>query len=262
MKTTNTPDNVTLAYELTGQGPILITIAGALSDRHSATDLAQELSDTFQVLSYDRRGRGESSDSPEAAIELEIADIFTLAEKEGNGDSVVLYGHSSGASLALAAAAAHPEKVSALILYEPPFNNDPQAQERAIAFRKELEPLIQQKKSAEAAELFMQFVGIPVEVVAATKAGPMWQHIASLGLSLRHDFAVFNEEMSIPEDQARMVRAPTLIMAGDESYPFMTRTAAYLANLIKGSTLLILPGQSHNPEAGILATHIKEFFKP
>ena len=96
-------------------------VGGALSDRSGSSELAQLLASQFTVFSYDRRGRGDSTDTKPYSVRREIEDIEALIDSAGG--SAYVYGKSSGASLALQAAAALGEKVKKLALYEPPYND-------------------------------------------------------------------------------------------------------------------------------------------
>jgi alpha-beta hydrolase superfamily lysophospholipase len=76
------------------------------------------LSKNFTVLNYDCRGRGDSGDTQPYAVEREIEDIKALIDQAGG--SAALYGTSSGATLALKAAAGG-LGISKLVLWEPNF---------------------------------------------------------------------------------------------------------------------------------------------
>ncbi|MGZ5129367.1 MAG: alpha/beta fold hydrolase, partial [Actinomycetota bacterium] len=69
MDTVRSADGTTIAFERTGDGPPLIVVGGALSDRSAAADLAAVLAARFSVVAYDRRGRGDSGDTPPYAVE-------------------------------------------------------------------------------------------------------------------------------------------------------------------------------------------------
>ena len=57
-------DGTKIAFERTGEGPALIIIGGALNSRRSAGMLVHWLAPrTSPSKAYDRRGRGEISDS-------------------------------------------------------------------------------------------------------------------------------------------------------------------------------------------------------
>jgi pimeloyl-ACP methyl ester carboxylesterase len=75
------------------------------------------------VFGYDRRGRGDSGDTLPYAVDRAIEDIRALIEVAGG--TAALYGHSSGAALALDAALQLGDSVSKIAMYEPPCNGDP-----------------------------------------------------------------------------------------------------------------------------------------
>ncbi len=54
--TARSADGTKIAYERTGDGPVLILAGGALSNRHSAGALVPHLAETFSLLTFDRRG--------------------------------------------------------------------------------------------------------------------------------------------------------------------------------------------------------------
>jgi pimeloyl-ACP methyl ester carboxylesterase len=92
-------DGTLIAYERRGAGPAVIIVTGALCDRVSARPLAAALAPHLRVFAYDRRGRGDSGDTQPFAVEREIEDIDALIDEAG--ESAFVYGHSSGACLAL-----------------------------------------------------------------------------------------------------------------------------------------------------------------
>src|SRR5688572_4997218 len=103
MQVAQSADGTSIAYDRLGDGPPLIVIGGLLCDRAKTTPLAMELAARFTVINYDRRGRGESGDTPPYAVEREIEDLAALIAAIGG--KAVVYAHSSGAGLALHAAA-------------------------------------------------------------------------------------------------------------------------------------------------------------
>ena len=112
MRKARSKDGTSIAFDRAGQGPPLILVDGALCYRASGpmAPLAKLLAPHFTVFTYDRRGRGDSSDTRPYAVEREVEDIETLIEEAGG--SAFVYGTSSGAALALEAAARlgkHPE---------------------------------------------------------------------------------------------------------------------------------------------------------
>src|SRR6266516_7186205 len=125
-------DGTRIAYETTGDGQAVLIILGALNTRKSGTKLAKLLASRFTAVTYDRRGRGDSSDSASYAPEREVEDIAVLIDAVG--EPVCLYGHSSGAALAISAAVKLRKRVSKLAIYEAPYSLESTARKVAKAY--------------------------------------------------------------------------------------------------------------------------------
>jgi alpha-beta hydrolase superfamily lysophospholipase len=102
MNRVTSKDGTSIAYERQGSGPAVILVTGGLDDGSENAPLAAELAEHFSVYNYNRRGRGDSGDTPPYAVEREIEDIEALVAEAGG--SAHLYGVSTGAALALEAA--------------------------------------------------------------------------------------------------------------------------------------------------------------
>jgi len=111
-------DGTEIALDVSGDGSPLILITGALSNRASHGHLVELLAPEFTVFSYDRRGRGDSGDTPPYAVQREIEDLDAIIDAPA--EPVLLYGSSSGANLALQAALSG-LKITGLALWEPNF---------------------------------------------------------------------------------------------------------------------------------------------
>ncbi len=118
MPAVTSADGTAIAYEKNGAGPALVVVDGALTTRTSSSkaELIALLSPRLTVYTYDRRGRGDSGDTPPYAVAREIEDLDAVIEEAGG--SAALYGHSSGACLALDAAVAFGGRVGKLAMYE------------------------------------------------------------------------------------------------------------------------------------------------
>ena len=87
-------DGTRIAYDTWGKGPAVIVVGGALSDRSGSSELAQLLATHFTVYSYDRRGRGDSTDTKPYSVKREIEDIEALIDSAGG--SAYVYGKVVG----------------------------------------------------------------------------------------------------------------------------------------------------------------------
>jgi pimeloyl-ACP methyl ester carboxylesterase len=113
-------DGTTIAFDRIGDGSPVIIVGGAFSQRKYPylVQLAGLLAERFAVINYDRRGRGDSGDTQPYAVEREVEDLGALIDEVGGSASV--FGLSSGANLALEAAA-DGLAIVRLALWEPPF---------------------------------------------------------------------------------------------------------------------------------------------
>ena len=166
MKKVISKDGTEIAYDISGQGPALVLVDGALCYQSFGPmpELAKLLSPNFTVTTYDRRGRGGSGDTKPYALEREVEDIEALLDAAGG--SAFVFGTSSGACLALEAAIRLGKKVRKLAMYEPPYQSGNGAVAAWKDYRKQLNEFLATGRRGEAVVLFMQFVGTPAEQVA------------------------------------------------------------------------------------------------
>ena len=102
-------------------------------------------------------------------------------------------------------------------------------------------------------------VGLPLEFVAHARTQPFWQAQEALAHTLAYD-AMIMGDYSLPTERAAAVTVPTLVLAGEASFPFMRETARTLANTIPDGQHRTLEGQEHNVDPAALAPVLVEFF--
>jgi pimeloyl-ACP methyl ester carboxylesterase len=188
-------DGTHIAFSKTGQGDPVIIVNGAMGFREFYGDklLASMLSKDFTIYIYDRRGRGESTDSIPYSVAYEIEDIDALIEDAGG--SALLYGVSSGAALALhAAAKLGAAKVPRLALYEPPFGGDTEKDKQEFAAqRKQLHDSILHGNRGDAAAFFISALGTPPEALDGLRQSPEWPVMVGVEHTLAYDYAVLGD---------------------------------------------------------------------
>ena len=256
MNKVHSSDGTTIAFDRLGEGPPVILVCGQSTDRSSNAGVAALLAPDFTVFNYDRRGRGDSGDTPPYAVEREVEDIDALIHEAGG--SAFVYGMSSGAALALEAAASG-LAITKLALWEPPFVLDESRRPPADTARTYTE-LVSAGRRSDAVEFFMtKVVGLPPEFVAHARTQPFWQAQEALAHTLAYD-AMIMGDYSLPTERAASVTVPTLVIAGGESFPFMRETARALADVIPDARHRTLEGQEHNVDPEALAPVLEEFF--
>jgi pimeloyl-ACP methyl ester carboxylesterase len=261
MRLTESADGTKIAYAKQGAGPPLIVVDGAMSTRSSGSkpDLIDRLAPAFTVFSYDRRGRGDSGDTMPYAVQREIEDIAALIELAGG--AACLYGHSSGASLALEAAAALGGSVVGLAMYDAPYNDDADAKVAWGRYIEQLTDALADGRRGDAVAAFMRYIGTPADQVDAMRSAPFWPGMEALAPSLAYDHTgLLGADAAVPAGRAARVRCPALVMHGGASHPFMAVTARTLAEVMPDAELRTVQGQDHNVDPAVLAPILAHFF--
>ncbi len=252
-------DGTPIAFDKVGSGPALVLVDGAMGYRALGfgAPLVTLLTPHSAVITYDRRGRGESGNTLPFAVAREVEDIEALIDQAGG--SAFVYGISSGACLALEAAIALGNKIKKLALYEPPYNSAPEAKPAWKEYRNKLNQFLAADRRGDAVALFMQFVGVPAPMIEGMRQAPVWPMLEASAPTLPYDAAAIGEDRVVPVRRAAAVTAPTLVMNGTE-LPFMRVTATELAKAIPHAQHRTLEGQSHDVKPEALAPELIQFF--
>jgi pimeloyl-ACP methyl ester carboxylesterase len=257
--TTISKDGTAIAYEKTGMGPSIILVNGALAHRKldGEGDLAVKLAKNFTVIFYDRRGRGESTDTKPYAVEREIEDIKALVDEAGG--SVYLYGSSGGAALSLLAAEKlGPKNVAKLALFELPYGSD--TKQEFAKEKNKVNELVGDGKPGDAVTFFLERRGMPPDKMEAMKKSPEWNGLVRIGHTLVYDFEILGDG-TVPMDVAKNIVIPTLVMYGEKSFDFVSATADSVAKIIPGAVRKPLKDQTHDASPEAVAAVLLEFFR-
>ncbi len=261
MNTVRSGDGTSIAFDRSGGGPPVILVGGALSDRSAGTELASHLSPRLTVFAYDRRGRGDSGDTPPYAVEREVEDLEALIEEAGGSASV--FGHSSGGVLALEAAA-HGAAINKLAVYEPPFVVDDTRPLPPADYVSRLTELVSAGRRGDAVEYFLtRGPGVPGDVVAQMRTGPMWPAMEGLAHTIAYDGAIMGETMAgtpLPPERWASVTMPTLVLDGGDSPAWQRNAVRALAGILRDVRHRTLEGQTHGAAPEALAPVLLEFF--
>lgn len=253
-------DGTEIAFAKLGHGAPVILVDGALCSRAFGPlpNLAKLLAPHFTVFNYDRRGRNESGDKAPYAVQREVEDIEALINEAGGSASV--FGTSSGAALALAAAA-NRANIKKLALYEPPFIAGRRVGRSAPPDSEaQLRRLVDQGKRADAVKFFMvDMVGMPAIFTYIMRILPVWPKLKAVAHTLPYDAAVLGD-FSLPRERAASVAVPTLVMGGEKSPVELRGAVDAVAEAIPGAKLQMLKGQTHNVDVKVLAPVLVDFF--
>ncbi len=166
-------DGTAIVYDRIGQGPAVVIVGGILGDRSQQAPLAQLLASHCTVYNFDRRGRGESGDTPLYAVEREVEDLEAMLNAAGG--SAFVYGTSGCAVLCLEAAACGlSPKMKKLALWEPPYVVDESRPPVPQDYLEQLRKMLSEGRRGDMIELFFtKAVGMPAEFVAPMRQVPV-----------------------------------------------------------------------------------------
>ena len=266
MNTTTSKDGTTIAYERLGSGPPLVLVDGAFCRRAFGPmpDLAKLLAEHFTVFHYDRRGRGDSTDTAPYSVDREVDDLAAIVEAAGGSPN--MYGISSGAALAIRAVGSG-VSVKKLVVYEPPFALDGTHTPTPADFREQIAASIAAGRRDDAVKLFMKVVGVPAFGIFFMRLMPnVWPKLRAVAHTLPYDFALLGETQSggpLPDELREKlvaIRVPTLALAGGKSPEWMHHASKTVAQTVQSGTFQVVPGQDHNAAAKAMAPFLRTFF--
>jgi len=251
-------DGTRIAYDRTGSGPALILVDGAMCSRAfgPSEKLASQLASRFTVYRYDRRGRNDSGDTTPYSSAREVEDIAALIAAAGGSAS--LLGLSSGAALALEAAASG-LPIEQVVAYEPPYVDEGDTG-HGDAHERELARLVASGNRGGAIRYFLRdMVNVPAPVVFMMPLMPwIWGKLKAVAHTLPYDAAVMTQ-FKVPRGRFASIRRPVLVMHGSKTQERLKDAARAVATVIPGAQHRELPGQTHNVQPGVLSVAATEF---
>ncbi len=231
-----------LSYELKGKGPAIVLIHGGLADSRMWDDQFEEFARHYQVLRYDLRGFGKSA--PKLATFSHIDDLYALL-KYLHIEKASLVGVSLGGMIAADFTLEHPEMVSALVLtssglrgYQGPVNEQSVAAYRAA----------KEQGLEKAIELWLSH-----PFFASGRNNPAYERKTRAMLvdnfqSWGPDSVKIPWQWPATSTIARLpaIKAPTLIIVGDQDASTIQAVADILKDKIPGARKLVMTNVSHH----------------
>ena len=241
LETVTSEDGTEIAYEQTGSGPPLVLVHGTTADHTRWEPVRPAFDEHRTVYAMDRRGRGESGDGPEYALEREAEDVVAVVESIDG--PVTLLGHSYGGLCSLEAAL-QTDGLERLVLYEPPLPvGDPDRDTEPML--DEMDALIEAGEREDALVLFLgDLAGMPPAELDALRSAPNWPaRVGAVHTVLREERARKAYEF----DPARFasLTTPTLLLRGGDTAPLHENATAALDDALPDSRIVVLEGQAH-----------------
>jgi pimeloyl-ACP methyl ester carboxylesterase len=241
-------DGTSIAYDASGSGPTLVITGGAFNTRWSPGPLVGLLAPHFTVYTWDRRGRGDSGNTLPYAVEREVDDLAAVMAAAGG--SAFVYGHSSGAILALEAAMRGAD-IARLTVYEPPYVPG------NLAAMAGVQPALDAGDPALAALTFVKGTG--AESTDGLTQSPWWSGMVALAPTLPYDLALTGDGV-VPTGRLAGIRVPVLVMDGGDSPAWAANAAISIETAVADGTRHTIPNQNHDVAPESLAPVLVEFF--
>jgi pimeloyl-ACP methyl ester carboxylesterase len=249
------PDGVSIACEVSGEGPPLVLVHGAGSARWSFDLVRPELESSFTVIAIDRRGRGDSSDGEGYEVEREFEDVAAVVRDAGDG--AMLVGHSYGALIA-AATAQLLDGLPRLVLYEPPMGGvlvEPETIDR-------WERLIRDgERDALLREFFREIAGYREDEIDELAGSPVWELRKQVSPTLPRELRA-ESAFRLDRDALGRLDVPTLMLLGSDSPDWARGSTDAYSEAIPNAEVRILEGHGHGATTSgpeLLAGEIASF---
>jgi class 3 adenylate cyclase len=265
-----TPDGVSIAYQVVGDGPLdLVWVPGWVSHLEAAWEeptLARffdRLASFSRLILFDKRGTGLSDRVPDAELpnlETRMSDVLTVCDAVG-ADRPALMGVSEGAPLCVLFAASHPDRTSAIVLLGG-FPRERVGDDWAWGYTDDtFEAVLEDVRHNWGGP-----VGLDVRA-PSKKDDPRfrqsWARYLRLGASPSSAVSLMtmNAEIDV-RPLLPSVHVPTLVIhrTGDLAVP--VECGRYLADNIPDARMVELPGEDHLPwvgDADRIVGEIEEF---
>jgi len=242
METAISADGTPIAFWREGSGPPLLLVHGGVCDHHAWYFVVPLLARRFTVYTYDRRGRGQSGDTPPYAVERELEDIAAMLSTIG--EPAHLLGHSAGGILALKAAERRSDLLS-LTLYEPAFVVDGARKRPGPEVLEKMQALLAAGDRDEVIRIAIrETLELPEHEIAAMGQGPGWEHLRAVAHTVPYDWMLWTERLD--EEKLAAMHTRTLLLMGSESPSWLQMGTKAVAAALPCTKLEVLQGQEHS----------------
>jgi hypothetical protein len=260
-------DGTAIGYDrLSDDGPLVILVCGGLDDGAENLPLGEHLAEAFTVVTYRRRGRGDSGDTQPYTVQREVEDLAAVIDAVGG--RAHLFSASSGGALALEAAAAG-LPVDRIAAHEVPYLLGEEMLAAWRDYRAALPAALDADDRDEALRLFMRLAGSADSDVAAAEAAPVWPALRALAPTLRYDAACLGDG---PPPAARLaaVPQPVLLTTGAFVDPhsaglpvdFFGEAADAAASSLPNAQRTTIEVAGHVPDPATLGPILTRFYSP
>lgn len=251
MDTVSSMDGTRIAWRRAGSGPPLLLVHGSTATWARWAPLLDRLQAAFTVYAMDRRGRGDSGDTPTYSIEREFEDVAAVADAAARdaAEPVSVLGHSFGAICAMEAALLTPQ-IRKLVLYEPPIPVGEALRDISRAYPspesiERMQQLLDAGERERMLEVFFRDInGMPPAQYDALRSSPAWPARVALAHTLRRELLAV-QGYRFDASRFAGLDIPALLLLGGESPPNFAQAIDEIAAALPQSRKVVLAGQRH-----------------
>ena len=202
-------DGTPIAVWQSGAGPPLVLVHGAAADHNRWAPVLPALEARFTALAIDRRGRGQSGDVDDYAIEREYEDVAAVVESAGDTE------RSLGTPMAASARSSRPCSPT-------------RSQSRSVRAadgilrvaarcRQSTSAVLKEDRRDELVTFFMSEVaGLPADQVELLRSLPAWEARLAVAHTIPREERA-NREYDFDPDRFQGLDVPTLFLQGGDS---------------------------------------------
>ena len=236
-------DGTKITFKKSGHGPPLVLVHGSIADHRIWTSIMPAFEEHFMVVAVDRRGRGQSGDTPAYSMENEVEDL--LAVIESFGEPVNLVAHSYGALCSLEAAL-RTGCLAKMVLYEPPIIQIDLAYRSPTVLLNKMQNYVDEGRDEEAVKcFFIEVMKRPVAEVETIRTRTAWRSMVAMAHTIPRETREVQDYTFIPR-RLKKIAVPTMLLVGGNSDQLMVSVTEALHEVIPNTQVVSLEGQDHS----------------
>jgi class 3 adenylate cyclase len=251
--------DVSIAYQVVGDGPSDLVLLPFLSNLYTLwhapkfEGFARRLAEGRRLILVNPRGVGLSDRPRGFTVESRMDDLRAVMDEVGS-ERPALAGIAEAAATCAVFAAANPDRVERLVLYDPYSRTvlDSRERDEALASLQRQRERWGRRETLErmAAELNPQWADDP-----AYLEWFVWHHRLTTSPSALIDFRRMQIDLDVT-DVLPAIRVPTLVLSKERE----RENAEQVASLIPGAELVFVPGEGRAIQENELALEAIETF--
>ena len=245
-----TVNGVQLAYEIHGAGEIpLVMVHGSWLSRRTWEPMVPQLAKSFRVLTYDRRGHGESErPSGQGSVREDVDDLAALIEHLGLAPTWVA-GQSFGGSITLRLASERPDLLRGITAHEPPLfalvAGDHAVAPMLEGFAQLVAAICERIAAGDHAGAAEQFIEEGLGSGLWTQLRPELRQIMVENAPTYLDEAKDPDQLAFDPDWITGFLRPAFLTQGDQSPPVFPPVITKLADVLPSAEVGTISGAGH-----------------